>query len=82
MAFLWNLSLYSYYNYFIQVFVLPPMHRPRPFWYNDNYTFVAQTFARVFSHGSDRLTMLPSFECPPSRWESDGTHLTPGEGER
>jgi len=32
--------------------------------------------------GHERLYVLPAFECPANRWEPDGTHLTPGEGER
>jgi hypothetical protein len=63
-------------------YVLPPMNRPRPYWYHENYTFVAQSFARVFTHLSARMFILAPFECPPNRWEPDGTHLTPGEGER
>ena len=65
-----------------QIYVLPPMNRPRPFWYHDNYTYVAQSFAKIFANGGGRLFVLPAFECPANRWEPDGTHLTPGEGER
>ena len=68
--------------FFLQIYVLPPLNRPRPFWYHENYTTVAQNFAKVFAHLSTRMFILAPFECPPNRWEPDGTHLTPGEGER
>ena len=64
---------------FFQVFVAPPLYRPKPHWYHQGLVQIASRFSAVFSTNAPRnLKLLPSFSCQDLM--PDGRHLTPVAG--
>ena len=62
-----------------QVFVSPPLYRPRPLWYQRSLTQVAERFSTIlYTDHPPNLRLLPSFSSQDLM--PDGIHLTPVSG--
>jgi hypothetical protein len=76
------LFLFTFVLFNLQVFVAPPLFRCQPYWYQNNFVSVTSGFTTSFNRCSDRIILLPPFDCSPNSYNVDGIHFTPGEGER